>query len=233
MTNSPRRAFRDLAVIPEPPPEPEQEVPPASLFGANDAGTLRPETRRALVRLVQGPCVMRDRTSNLWTALENDERAIRQGLGDLFLELVIDREQGIAFVRNMRTDEEVPKVIRSTPLTLIDTALVLFLRERLLRADGRAFVGRDEIDDQLSVYGQATGTDAVGLGKRVNASVEKMKKNSVLQATDEDSRFEISPVLRMVFDADEVAAVTAEMQVLLQAGDRLVEDDEDAMESAE
>ena len=233
MTDSPRRASRDLAVVPAPPSDPAQDVPAESPFGPNDAGTLRPETRQVLVKLVQGPSVQRDRNPNLWPALENDERVIRQRLGDMFLELVINREEGIAFVRNLRTDEDVPKVVRSTPLTLIDTALVLFLRERLLRADGRAFVGRDEIDDYLSVYGPVTGTNAVLLNKRVNASVKKMKENNVLRPTDEDGRFEISPVLRMVFDADEVAAVAAEVRALLQSGGRLVEEDDGGDETEE
>ena len=187
-------------------------------------GLLRPDTRRVLVQLVKGPFVSRESSPNLWAALESDEKAVRVGLGNLFLELVLDRDQGLAFARN-QTGDDVPKMIRNRPLTLIDTALVLFLRERLLRSEGRAFIGRDEIDDQLQVYGPAAGADAVGLGKRVNASVEKMKKNSVLQATNEEGRFEISPVLRMVFDAEEVSAVTVELASLVRSGEAVAGED--------
>jgi len=68
----------------------------------------------------------------------------------------------------------------------------------------------------------------VGLAKRINASVDKMKQNSVLRETEESGRFEISPVLRLVFDAAQVQAVTAELRALLASGDRLVEDDDES-----
>ncbi|MDR1266239.1 MAG: DUF4194 domain-containing protein, partial [Propionibacteriaceae bacterium] len=191
---SPRRAFLDLS--PAPADEPAADSETVGLFGPNDRGTLRADTRRALVQLVRGPYIMRQRHAHLWAALERDESAIRQALGNLFLELVIERDAGLAFARNLETDEDVPKVIRSTPLTLIDTALVLFLRDQLLRGETeRVFVGRDEIDDQLDVYGAAAGLDAVGLARRINASVDKLKNNNILLRAAEEGRFEISPVL--------------------------------------
>jgi hypothetical protein len=223
--SGPRRAFRQPAAQ----PVVESVASVESPFGPNDVGVLRPDTRRALLQLVRGPYLMRERHSKLWAALESDEALIRAGLGNLFLELVLDRDEGLAFARNLRTEEDVPKVMRSVPLTLIDTALVLFLRDKLLRTDrGRAFVGRDEIDDQLQVYGAAVRADAVGLSKRITSSVEKLKRNNILQATDEDGRFEISPVLRMVFDATQVNAVAAELRELLKSGESIVEDGESA-----
>jgi len=216
--------MRDLALAPASGPQPGDD--------GGDAGALHDDARRALIQLVRGPYLTRERYPNLWVALESDEKAIRAGLDNLFLDLVLDRDQGLAFVRNLR-DDDAPKVIRSMPLTLIDTALVLFLRTRLLQADGRAFIGRDEIDEQLQVYGPVSGTDPVTMNKRVNASVDKMKKNSILQATSEDGRFEISPVLRMVFDADETAAVAAELRALVASGGVVVdEDDEDGEEQS-
>ena len=61
-------------------------------------------------------------------------------------------------------------------------------------------------------------TDAGGFRKRINASWEKMKKYSLIAAADTAGRFEVSPVLRQLFDADEVALVEAEYQRLLDAG---------------
>jgi len=224
MNPSPKRAFLDTTPTPT---EEAVESPSAqdSPFGPSDHGTLRPDTRRVLVQLVRGPYVMRERHPGLWSALEADESAVRQGLGNLFLELVLDKESGLAFARNLSTEEDVPKVIRSTPLTLIDTALLLFLRDKLLRGESaRVFVGRDEIDDQLGVYGSATDTDPVGLSKKITTSVNKMKDNSVLLRTEEEGRFEVSPILRMVFDAEQVTAVAQELRQLLDTGDSIPQD---------
>lgn len=209
---TPRRAYPDV-LPPTGTPEPGEPTP----AGLPDA------TRRVLVQLLKGPYVMRDRHPQLWPSLSADEAVIRERLADLFLELVLDRDAGVAFVRNAASEAgDVPKVIRNTPLTLIDTALVLFLRDRLLRAEasaGRVFVGRDEIDDQLAVYRPATSTDATTFARRVNASVEKLKNNSVLLGTGEEDRFEVSPILGMVFDADQVLAVTAELRALVAEGE--------------
>lgn len=212
----PRRAYDDIL-----PPTPPPEQPASPELTAADPGRLPEQTRRVLVGLLQGPYLRRDRHSKLWPALIADEPVIRERLGDLFLELVLDLDAGLAFVRNLSGDEDIPRVIRSTPLTLIDTALVLYLREQLLHAEAaatRVFIGRDEIDDHLAVYRSAGSTDPATFAKRVNASVEKLKKASVLLSTAEEGRYEVSPILGMVFDADEVLAVARELKALALAG---------------
>lgn len=134
----------------------------------------------------------------------------------MFLQLVSDQEAGVAFVRPM-TDASVdlPRTIRSMPLTFVDTVLVLFLRERLLQGSGaRVFVGRDEIDDHCAAFRAADDTNLALFGKRVNASVSKLKDASILRSTSEGDRYEVSPVLDLVFDADNVHAVAAELRRL-------------------
>jgi hypothetical protein len=53
-----------------------------------------------------------------------------------------------------------------------------------------------------------------------------MKDQSVLLLTAEDDRFEVSPVLRLVFDADQVIAVTREVR-------RLIAESAESAEAAE
>lgn len=224
----PRRAYPDvLPPVALPPEGPDDR----RRLTASDHGRLPEGTRRVLVQLLSGPYVMRDGHPKLWPSLLADEAAVRERLGDLFCELVLDREAGLAYVRSMASEgADLPRTIRSTPLTLIDTALVLHLRSLLLRAEastGRVFVGRDEIDEHLAVYRSAAGTDQATFAKRVNASVSKMKANSVLLGTGEDDRFEVSPILGLVFDADEVLAVTAELRRLADGDASRAEPSED------
>lgn len=233
-STAPRRAY----------PSPRSETPatvatdaaPQQLY-PGDVGELSMASRRVLVQLVKGPYVSATSHPQLWAALVADEKVIRSRLADLFLRLVLDRDAGLAFVAAADSgDSAVPSVIRSTRLTLIDTALALFLRERLLRSEtsgARVIVGRDEINDQLRVYQPAANTDAVNFDRRINASVEKMKKNSILLRTREDDRYEISPILGLVFGADEVLAVARELRRLLNAPPAdagVVELDEEAEE---
>lgn len=185
-----------------------------------DHGRLPEMTRRVLVQLLRGPYVRQENHPKLWAALVCDEEPVRIALSNLFLELVIDAEQNLAFVRNVEYAAiDTPRVIRSTPLTLLDTALVLHLRQLLLRgtdATGRVFIGREDIDDALSPFRPATNTDPATFAKRINSAVDKMKRSSVLLTTSESERFEISPILAIVFDANEVTAVTREVQALRQ-----------------
>lgn len=224
MISRPRRAYSDLFPVPDPAAGPTSDASDSpddvgtALF-AGDPGELSEMTRRALVQLLRGPYVSRRRHPKLWPALLADEDVVRRRLGDLFLELILEPELEVAFVRNLEAEElTLPRVIRSSRLTLLDTALVLFLRGELLRAeagDGRVIVGRQDIDDQLQVYRPTTSTDDAGFARRINSAVAKMNDNSILISTAEEGRFEISPVLGMVFNADEVLSVTAELKRLL------------------
>lgn len=185
-----------------------------------DHGELSPATRRVLLQLIRGPYLRgSEGEGRLWSALVRDEQLVRARLADLYLDLVVDTDAGIAFVRNLAV-EDAPRVVRSHPLTLLDTALVLFLRRRLLAGQGtavRTFVGRDEIEDQLRSYRPAEVSDKKGFDDRIGASINKMKKNSVLLPTDDEERWEISPILALVFGADEVAVITHDLARLVEA----------------
>ncbi|MDQ0733070.1 DUF4194 domain-containing protein [Arthrobacter sp. B1I2] len=181
-----------------------------------DTGTLREPSRRVLVQLLRGPYLSASRHGNLWTALLSDEDAVRSSLADLFLDLVTDHAAQVAFVRNTSADVDAPKVMRTATLTFLDTALLLHLRQTLLQEGGgrKTIVGADEVADQLQVYRGKDNADIAGFSKRINSSWQKMVKYGLLAATSTEGRFEVSPVLRLVFGAEEIAAVQAEYRRL-------------------
>jgi hypothetical protein len=181
-----------------------------------DTGTLREPSRRVLVQLLRGPYLSASRHGNLWTALLSDEDAVRSSLADLFLDLVTDHAAQVAFVRNTSADVDAPKVMRTATLTFLDTALLLHLRKTLLQEGGgrKTIVGADEVADQLQVYRGKDNADIAGFSKRINSSWQKMVKYGLLAATSTEGRFEVSPVLRLVFGAEEIAAVQAEYRRL-------------------
>lgn len=188
-------------------------VPAVSGLWDGDTGTLREQSRRAVVQLLRGPYLAARRHPQLWNAVLGDEQAIRSKLADLFLDLVVDAEAEVAFVRNVVQETfDAPKVVRSAPLTFMDTALLLHLRQQLLQAGGgeRVIVGADELADQLQVYRGRDNADPALFGKRINASWTKLEKYGILARTSTEGRFEISPVLRLIFGAEEITAVQAE-----------------------
>jgi hypothetical protein len=71
-------------------------------------------------------------------------------------------------------------------------------------------VSLDEITENLGLYERAASTDRAGFGKRVSASVEKIKKHNILQKIRaSEDRFEISPTLKLLFSAEEIQALTS------------------------
>lgn len=177
-----------------------------------DTGSLPFDARRVLCQLLAGPSVDSERHALLWPVLLREETAVRARLSELFLDLVLDRDMGVAFLRQADTGElDSPTLLRTHPLTFIDSVLLLGLRQRLAEAQAhgqRAVVEESDLHAQLSVYEPTQGTDRAGFTKKINAAIEKMKKNSVLQPIrGSDGRHEISPVLRLLFSAEDVQAL--------------------------
>lgn len=187
---------------------------PDGLF-EGDAGELLLDTRRALVQLLSGPAIDGRRQQALWGTLLRDEHVIRSRLSDLFLILVIDPEVQVAFTRQAQADGvEIPRLLRRSQLTFIDSVLLLHLRERLARAEAhgeRAAVSEAEILEDLTIYERAASTDHAGFVKRSGAAIEKVKNSSILhKIRGSESRYEISPTLKLLFSVDQLQQLKAQ-----------------------
>ena len=202
------------------------EAPPTSMLYAGDHGTLPLDTRLALCKLLTGPFI--DAESAHWPAVLRDEPLLRSRLADVFLDLILDRERRVAFTRQAETGElDTPVLLRSAPLTYIESVLLLHLREALIDAETRnerAVADESELLDHLELFAGAGG-DRVGAHKRIGAAIEKMKKNNVLQSIrGTEKRYEISPALRLLFTANDVEALGKAYRKLA-AGEPLTADD--------
>jgi Domain of unknown function (DUF4194) len=174
-----------------------------------DTGGLPIDTRRVLVQLLLGPSVDARRQSKLWPVLLRDEAIIRSRMHDLFLEVVIDHEQRVAFTRQVVSEEiDVPVLLRKASLTFLETALLLFLRQRLTHADAqgeRAVVSFDDMQQHLSVFERDSNPDHAKFERQVVNAVDKAKKLSLLQLIrGSGERYEVAPTLKLLFSAEEI-----------------------------
>ncbi len=190
----------------------EAEAQGAGLY-PGDTGRLPEEARRVLAQLLAGPSLDAKRHGNLWPALRRHEAEIRSRLAEMFLELVLDANLEVAFTRQADTGElDAPVLLRRTPLTFLQSVLMLYLRQALTEAAARgerAAVSADEMTEQMRLYESADNTDRAGFEKRVRAAIEKMKELSIISPVHaSEDRYEISPTLRLLFSADEIAALT-------------------------
>lgn len=192
-----------------------------------DTGRLPIETRRVLVQLLLGPSLDATRQRHLWPVLLRDEAALRSRLHELFLELVVDVEQQVAFTRQVMADDiDAPVLLRRSHLTFIETALVLFLRQRLTQSEAqgeRAVVSGQDMRDHLSVFERTANPDPARFGRQVEAAIEKVKKLNLVRLLGRgEPRFEVSPTLRLLFPAAQIQVLTQTYQTLLaraQAGE--------------
>jgi hypothetical protein len=208
---------------------------------AGDTGQLPLETRRVLVQLLLGPSIDATRQRHLWLVLLRDEAVLRSRLHDLFLELVVDTDQQVAFTRQVVAEDiDAPVLLRKAHLTFLETALVLFLRQRLTQADAageRAVVSYEDMQAHLSVFERVANPDQARFGRQVVGAIEKVKKLSLVRLLPGgQQRFEVSPTLKLLFPAEAIQALTQTYQALLNSGAQpaaAVDADDDDQEGIE
>ncbi|HIH2748577.1 DUF4194 domain-containing protein [Burkholderia aenigmatica] len=174
-----------------------------------DSSTIPYDVRRAYALLLRGPSID-ERHSRLWPVLIDHELRLRQLLHAAFLDLVIDREQKVAFARPVYAPElDVPQLLREVRLTFVDSALVLFLRMELTLAEAegrRATISRSEMVDHLKAYEASDNVDQARFGRQVEAAIEKAKKYNFLRLIrNSGDRFEVSPALKLVFSHEQIS----------------------------
>lgn len=226
----PRPSFRDMDTDDVPAGSGAEGQP----LWEGDQGTLPYDARRALLCLVRGPYISADSQAELWQALLNSQDAIQSRLNDLFLELVVDDVSRIAFVRNASPEAlDIPHAVRTQKLNLTDTAMVLTLRRALVDAglEQRVLISKDELMEQMAPYRPLTRYDEAGFARHLSASWTKLEGAGILLSTKTEGRWEISPVLKLAFGAEEVRAVQEELDALLAdpepMSDTLEDDDEE------
>lgn len=177
--------------------EPSEEAPAP-------AGSLVDESRRALVALLQGPFVDGRRDNSRYAQVMRDRTAIEARLADMFLELVIDDDAQVAFVRQSEDDPDAPKLLRRlTGMNRLDSVLLLVLRQMLLTQSSRGqrtVVSEAEIQQALAAYRRTTSTDEAGFAKEVRAAIAKVQRAGLLDEQGDD--YEVSPVLRLMIGPD-------------------------------
>ena len=121
---------------------------------ALDAGV---ELSAVVIPLLKG-VVYEDDEARLWGALLRLQPQVRDYVGVLGLELVIDEAEGYAFLRSRATeDEALPRLVARRPLSFGVSLLLALLRKRLAEfdatgGDARLVLTRDEIVELMRVF---------------------------------------------------------------------------------
>jgi len=129
-------------------------------------------------------------------------------------------------------DISAPILLRKSNLTFLESALLLFLRQRLTQADAqgdRAVVSQQEMLEHLSVFERDKNADHAKFERQTLNAVDKAKKLSLIrQLSSSDKRFEVAPTLKLLFPAEEIQALTRTYEDLAEGKIAPSESDDDA-----
>lgn len=185
-----------------------------------DHGTLPMEVRNLLISLLKGPYLVASENPRLWDQLINNKELVLQQLSNLYLTLMIDDIDGIAFIKQADTgDLQVPTLLTRTEYRLLDSVLIVELRGRLMEAETagqRAVISKDEIYSYLGYFDVDSKLDQLGAKRRADAVIERFVKRHFLTALPNRGNYEISPVLKVIFRANEIAALSEAYEELLR-----------------
>jgi hypothetical protein len=148
-------------------------------------------------------------------------------LAEVYLQLILDEKQGIAFIINVEQPEDEPKdesqedfpvLIRKRTLTLYDTLVLLILRqyyqERETAGEQKIIIDIDRIQSSLVPYIPLTNHDSKDR-KKLNGALDKFSEKKVLSnLRGEEGRYEITPIIRYVVNAEFLQNLLTEYQEL-------------------
>ena len=211
--------------------------------GAEDAASqnndarLPAQAKRALVSLLRYGVILFAQKPKLFDSIIRYQDAVRNHLADVYLKLVLDEKAGVAFVSSMSEEDQtddadddddiVPLITRRT-LTLYDTLLLLVLRkhyqERETSGEQKVVIDLERMEANLTPFLPLTNNSKTDRQKLVGSLKKMIDKKIISLVRGSRDRFEITPVIRYVVNAefletmlDEYHRLAKEASVTLEA----------------
>ena len=169
-----------------------------------DLGQLAAEVRRALVVILKRRYLSAERDPDVWRILVENRIALETRLNDMFLQLVVDRDYGVAYKRQAVPDGggTFPTLLHNAAYSREQTILMVHLRGvfRSGLSDGAeaVFVDSQELVDEVANYLPEGTTNKVDADRAAQRAVEALCKSDILLQTPEPGRYRISPIIEVL-----------------------------------
>lgn len=163
----------------------------------------------AIIRLMQG-VIYRESDEDTWLTLERAGGAVSDHFATIGVDVVIDRDEGYAFLRSRPTvegDEPLPRLVRRRTLTYSVSLLLVLLRKRLAEfettgAEGRLVLTTDQIVEMLRLF-QAESTNDARIVDNVESTIKKVAElGFVRQLRGQTDLWEVRRILKAYVDAE-------------------------------
>lgn len=165
-----------------------------------------------LIALFKGVLYQEDDPA-LWQSLLDLQSRVRDYLGVLGLQLILDEAEGYAYLRQRQEEDQVapgqvalPRLIARRQLSYPVSLLLALLRKRLAEFDAssgeaRLILSREQIADLLRLF-LAEGSNEAKLADRIDAHIAKVVELGFLRRLrGKDEQFEVRRILKAYVDA--------------------------------
>ena len=162
----------------------------------------------ALVALMKG-VVYRESNEAAWASLFELQARVRDHVGPLGLELILDEAEGYAYLRQRPRagdEPELPRLVARRPLGFTVSLLLALLRKRLAEFDAtsgeaRLVLTRDEIADLLRLF-LPDATNEAKVRDRIDRALGQIEDMGFLRhLRGRDSDLEVRRILKAFVDA--------------------------------
>lgn len=176
-----------------------------------------------LIALLKG-IVYRDQ-EEIWNTLiqPRNERDVRNYFADIHMNVIIDKEEGYAYLRQQQTlqeteerettgqpgQETVLSLIKKRPLPFYVSLLCLLLRKHLIENDQvgesvKAILTREEIDNLMKLYMKESSNEA-NTQKQIKIAIDKVTDEGFLRRMKtEQEQYEVNRIIKAFVNADQV-----------------------------
>ena len=189
------------------------------------AGRVTPERAVAVsaIRLMQGVVYQE---SDAWDDLVRHQGAVRDHFAVVGLEVVVDDDEGYAYLRTADTPEgenALPRVIRRRTLTYADSLLLVLLRKRLAEFEsagdpGQLVLTHAEIVEMIQLFLHRS-TNEAREQHQVDASINRLVGMGFLrQLKDRRGEWEVRRILKAYVDAETLSDFSAKLAEYADAG---------------
>lgn len=161
-----------------------------------------------LISLMKG-VLYRERSAQVWHALLDLQAAVRDYVAIIGLEVIVDEDEGFAFLRQRPPGDgrpDLPRLVPRRPLGYPVSLLLALLRKRLAEADSssgetRLIVTTEDIVQLVRLYMPDTGNEA-RVVDRLEAHIRRIVELGFLRPMEgRNDQFEVMRIIKAFVDA--------------------------------
>ncbi len=163
-----------------------------------------------IVALLKG--IVYSHNDKLWDQLLMSEPDIKKYFADIYLDLIIDKSEGYAYLKQKTSEDdelEIPRLIEKRQLSFHVSLLCLLLRKHLIENDregesAKAVLTKEEILNMVKPFYKESSNEAKQT-LQIEAAIKKViDEGFIRKMKTEEEQYEINRIMKAFINADVV-----------------------------